>query len=156
MRVGRTGGILLLLTGLCPAAAGCCKSPVPVEGLIVTAAGKPVWGVAVRFWNKDRGRQPFTAITDPEGRFQLDCPAGDYQVTVLPPSAKGTGRGTGVGPLPSGGTAEGPGAKVQPPVPKIYWRTETTPLRVTVPAAKELILAIQDEAETPHPEPPAK
>jgi hypothetical protein len=146
MRAARRAGILPPLVGLCLAASGCGKGPVPAEGLIVTSEGQPVWGVAVGFWAKGQERQPFTTLTDPEGHFNLTCPGGEYRVTVVPPNAKGARRGSGVGPLPSGGRREGPSARVQPPVPGPYWRADTTPLRVRVPASgvKDLVLEVQD------------
>jgi hypothetical protein len=153
MRATGLVGIVPFAAGLCLAASGCGKAPAPVAGQVVTSDGKPVWGVAVGFWTKEKARQPFTAVTDPQGRFSLACPAGEYQVTVLPPSAKGAGRGWGVGPLPSAGKGEGGNGPVQPAVPKPYWRSDTSPLRVTVPAGgvKDVLLEVQDLSDTAEP-----
>jgi hypothetical protein len=69
----------------------------PLSGVVTDADGNPVAGAAVNVSQVGFGENVFAAVTDSDGRYELDAvPGGDLVVVVTPPSCRSaiTGRAT--------------------------------------------------------------
>jgi hypothetical protein len=102
---------------------GCGKSAAPkvvtVRGKVICAQVKTLEGATVRFWPQDaKITLTPSAKCQPDGTFTMDCPAGNYKVTVAARPAVNAGV-----PPPQGQGAA---------IPMRYQDSIQTPLQVTV------------------------
>jgi len=144
-RRSRAWGLVFLAAVLAAGwAPGCSRRPVgpvrvPVQGKL-TRGGKGIGRVALGFYPNDpKIEGPFTAPTEDDGSFGLECPAGGYRVTVTPLALRG-------GSDPGGGGLEGgPGVSRLQDVPSLYRNAERTPMRAEVPAGgiSDLVLMME-------------
>ncbi len=127
----RLGAVLVLL-------AGCATGPpreVDVAGRVLSADGKPVSRLALRFHPWDEANKKGGTLTTPvrEGEFVGKCLPGRYKVTAVPirPAAPGKA------PSPDKDTALD--------VPRAYTSTGSTPWVVKVPSAgkKDIVLTLE-------------
>jgi hypothetical protein len=120
----------LALAGLL---CGCTRNPprapppVAVKGKILNQKKEPLALALVSFWPQQRTDpttpEHYDGGTEKDGTFSLNCPPGEYKVTVtrLPTSAT------------SGGLTATPGGSLLKDVPPQYAEARDTPWTVNVP-----------------------
>ena len=115
--------------------AGCAGRPpepvpVPVRGKVIDAQKKPVAGVIIRFWPQPNYSGSRDGATQTDGSFEVSCPPGKYEVTLMHiPSQHGGDPG-------AGGTAKaGKSASGKTAIPPRLLDVKKTPWRdIDVPA----------------------
>jgi len=106
---------------------------VPVNGKVVGHEGKSVGPIIVIFWPEDsKNNRMKSAVCEADGSFHLECPPGNYKVTVSPVRSKGAT----APPSPQGPEAA---------IPARYQSELTTTLNVKVPEtrADDIILNLK-------------
>ena len=128
-------------------APGCTAKPapnVPVKGKVVYE-GKGVSDVQITFWPHDPTSRRVDALSDRNGDFSLECPAGNYTVTLV--STVSTSA-----PIPDAGMPGQVGItqpartdKSHSGVPARYQARDKTPLHVDIGAdgKQDLVLEIK-------------
>lgn len=157
----RLGICLLILAAIL---TGCKRENVKmveVSGRICYQ-GKPAELLMVTFCSSgtDRKVRCYHATTDPEGRFSLSCPAGQYKVTLVPMELGVWDEGSALVYQPHASVPQGPpegsdnpsAAKPPPhyvhrgpPIPEQYRTYHQTPLTITINAEKRQELELNVE-----------
>jgi hypothetical protein len=110
-----------------------------VEGVVLDSLGQPVTtGAVLVFHPKTSGTAAKTSL-DPTGHYRLQCPPGEYSVTVTPLSKVRPGTGGPGGPAPELRQV-GTSPSI---IPEAYWKIELTKLTAIVPAKGDTNLTLQ-------------